>query len=851
MKKRNTFLLLTITVVSLMMNSCKRSEEIPRTPAFEEDEISYVAPTLETYHNYIELFDDKGVIYQIGDPYVLRWNGKYYLYSSNTGTNTTNGIPCWVSSNMIDWEFCSWVIGDGNPGSGGEYTKVAYAPEVVYYNGYFYLVEAPNGQGHYIFKCETPYGKFEMCSENLGMGLDGSLYVENDRLYLLSAVPGYSDGTISYTLLTVHENGTVTAGIRTGISQANLNGWTEGPGQFERNGYRYLTYTGNHVNASSYRVAYSYTSNKSLFKGLTTNDNNIILLSTGDDEPYLYTGGYNSDETAVPLNNYRGLGHSTNVGGPNLDSEFIVYHNAGRIDYNNQPGSGFNRRYNVAQLFNDKRNLTVNGLCNYETYKPFMADFSLENEGDLLTEVGNFSLTNKETDDIYTVEANLILSADNGKVVTSYVDDNNYSYVLVEDTSLKVIKKVNGIEEVLDSTTILVSENKTTYHTLKIVNGVNKATIYYDNQRKIVCPSLGKAGKVGVSKTNEHGQIEFSNDAYGTSDFEAIKNHNSIFPAHTYLKEEKRGFNIKNAIVNSDGVRQNEKENIIDHDEETLVKLERNDWVKYAINTPSTGLYNLYLKVNSLSQDSNLRVVIDDKDVYELKIGKATFTDNNLLMINAGQFEVKSTGIHSLKIICDSNNLEFSQVQTQKSQGIADFSNVLDSSFVEGNAIIGSVQFSDNGLSTKSSEPETMVYFGDKGNTNFKLKVDVTLVSGDAGIVFRTKNYSYTTGLSTENHAFQGYYLFLGTNGALNLYKYNYRIDNLHLGVPQVNGQKLIAMGNSVTVEIEANNNNFKVYLNGNEYINCYDPYPFVDGYCGFYTKATQIYYKNLTYINI
>ena len=32
----------------------------------------------------------------------------------------------------------------------------AYAPEVIYYDGYFYLCQSRAGQGHYIYRSESP-----------------------------------------------------------------------------------------------------------------------------------------------------------------------------------------------------------------------------------------------------------------------------------------------------------------------------------------------------------------------------------------------------------------------------------------------------------------------------------------------------------------------------------------------------------------------------------------------------------------------------------------------------------------------------------------------------------------------
>ena len=111
-------------------------------------------------------------------------------------------------------------------------------------------------------------------------------------------------------------------------------------------------------------------------------------------------------------------------------------------------------------------------------------------------------------------------------------------------------------------------------------------------------------------------------------------------------------------------------------------------------------------------------------------------------------------------------------------------------------------------------------------------------------------NYSYTNqqNVSSESHALQGYYLVLGENGALNLYKYNYSIMTLAFEAPQDSAGKIIAIGKALSVVVVCIDNHIEIYLNGVKYIDCIDEYPFVTGYSGFCTKKSQADYKNLNY---
>ena len=68
--------------------------------------------------------------YGFGDPFVMRHNGVYYLYVSTKDGEI--GIKCWESYDLINWTYCGLCATDVR-------TKGAYAPEVYYYNGYFYM----------------------------------------------------------------------------------------------------------------------------------------------------------------------------------------------------------------------------------------------------------------------------------------------------------------------------------------------------------------------------------------------------------------------------------------------------------------------------------------------------------------------------------------------------------------------------------------------------------------------------------------------------------------------------------------------------------------------------------------
>ena len=73
-----------------------------------------------------------GLHNEVADPFVLKWNGEYYLYTSG------DPITAYHSTDLVRWEFIGPVLSSsGEPGAwnGAD----VWAPEVVYRNGRFYM----------------------------------------------------------------------------------------------------------------------------------------------------------------------------------------------------------------------------------------------------------------------------------------------------------------------------------------------------------------------------------------------------------------------------------------------------------------------------------------------------------------------------------------------------------------------------------------------------------------------------------------------------------------------------------------------------------------------------------------
>src|SRR5690606_34730540 len=167
---------------------------------------------------------------------------------------------------------------------------------------------------------------FVKVTDNLGMSIDGSVFIDDDeQMYFTRA----NSGGIRIHQMTDMLN--INAGSLI-LDNTNIGGWTEGSYILKRDGVYYMTYTGLHVASNGYRISYS----------------------TAEDVASLYDRGVFSEGLNLPTlletgnPDFQGLGHSSTVLGPDMDSHYLVYHNL-----NNSGGP--NRSLNIDRLiFNGK-----------------------------------------------------------------------------------------------------------------------------------------------------------------------------------------------------------------------------------------------------------------------------------------------------------------------------------------------------------------------------------------------------------------------------------------------------------------------------------------------------------------
>ena len=210
------------------------------------------------------------------DPFVLFYEGKYYMYctteNSNlligagdfgTATPDGDGIFVYVSDNMKEWTRHGYALKKGD--SMGE--KWFWAPEVLAYRGEFYMVYA--AEEHIaIAKASHPLGPFKQENKRWlrdGRAIDGSFLVDDDGTVYLYYVR-LGNGNRIFVAKMKDD----LSGIEKEYDDCLISAeapWetldclvAEGPFAIKHKGLYYLTYSCNHTRCIDYAVGYAVSS---------------------------------------------------------------------------------------------------------------------------------------------------------------------------------------------------------------------------------------------------------------------------------------------------------------------------------------------------------------------------------------------------------------------------------------------------------------------------------------------------------------------------------------------------------------------------------------------------------------
>lgn len=120
---------------------------------------------------------------RVRDPYILAYDGKYYMYG--TCLSNGKGYGCCVSEDLENWSERIQIFTPEEP---SDMEADFWAPECHYYNGQFYLFatyrsKVSGKRGTAIFKSDLPTGPFELWSDGHITPkeidcIDGTLYID-------------------------------------------------------------------------------------------------------------------------------------------------------------------------------------------------------------------------------------------------------------------------------------------------------------------------------------------------------------------------------------------------------------------------------------------------------------------------------------------------------------------------------------------------------------------------------------------------------------------------------------------------------------------------------------------------
>ena len=227
-----------------------------------------------TYTNPVGDFIKDG---DTADPYVLRHEGKYYLYATSIQTHTY-GYKVWMSENLVDWT----DMGDcfRNTDSGNEWGKENFwAPEVVFYNGQYYMVYSARDAGGKLrialAKSSSPLGPFineaaPLLGEDLEC-IDGHLFIDDDGspyLYYAKEINSnivnghhvsqiYVQPLARYYLRPAGDPVLCLTPDQAWEFKSGDWRWNEGPTVFKHNGVYYMTYSANFFASVDYAIGYA------------------------------------------------------------------------------------------------------------------------------------------------------------------------------------------------------------------------------------------------------------------------------------------------------------------------------------------------------------------------------------------------------------------------------------------------------------------------------------------------------------------------------------------------------------------------------------------------------------------
>lgn len=711
---------------------------------------------------------------QYGDPFILRHDGYYYLYT--TPADTVMQVQ--RSEDLIHWEMRGSITND-------PLMNHAYAPEVKYFNGKFYLVASPSGNGHYILTSDSPEGPFVRETGNFQMNIDGSFFLDDDGSWTFFNAAWANIEARSMSSPTVVDG-------RVNMLGTSLLHWTEGPFVIKRGGIYYLTYTGSHFLSEGYRVSYA-TSTAGPQGPYEISKDNPIVLST--------------------KNGFSNLGHSSSFLGPDLDSWYMVYHDMNM-------GT---RGMDIDRLsFNGKR-MYLNGPTDFEQPVPTLPRYAVRGTADLeKSRYKDFDLyvSKEKSEQVFTAEYNF-KNGFGAAVIWGYRDDQHFWYALWDGADAFNIMEVDGGEPVKrDSFTLPMAFNPAVLHTLRLASDGSRVELYFDNMLRYSGELEVPAGAVGylANETVQIGYTAISDEALGSSDKRYVKNLPSAFAAVHHAPADQNGASETLSYGSEDTCQS--------------VVFGKGDYVSYAVNVGEAGQYLISLECSDQGTgDFEMEAYEDGKLVGRFKSKNLRYAqegNKGWKTIPLGTVSLQK-GLHTLSLRLKSGTLECRTVKMDITAVLEEAMTIPLTEKSEHLKVVTStngVRYNEKGMRAVGVDTKVITTAG--SYTDFSVKVTVSGLKstgdGETGLVIRMSNPS------SHDHqlraAFVGY--IAAVNGRNITLRHNRYETQKNLGT-----YRLPEAREEIQLEIRAQGAAITVYVDGELVIEAVDTSPIVAGGAG------------------
>ncbi|QHT62984.1 family 43 glycosylhydrolase [Paenibacillus lycopersici] len=740
-----------------------------------------VTTAVRTYTNPISLPDEWGE-YGLGDPFVFAYNGTYYLYVSTRDTDA--GVKVWSSADLEDWKYEGLCTED-------PVTTAAYAPEVRYWNGKFYMYTSPAGQGHYALVADRPTGPFKVATDNFGRTIDGTTFVDDDgQWYFYYAGPmGIQAAPMTDPLTVAPEE------AQTG---AYMGGWTEGPTVFKHHDRYYMTYTGNHVFSAGYRVDAAVSA--SPLQGFRSQPNDPVLLRA---------------EGATV-----GLGHNSVVTGPDLDTQYMVYHNL-----EGHGVVGPLRHMNLDRIVWDGNLLQVAGPTSSKQAAPalpvFADRFDRKKPGQAWKSVGgakwaigdgqgltaegagesglSMLVSKAKTADSFTAEYHVrLLSGKQGKagIVFSYADKNNYGIATWSAAEGKLeARYVNDGAEVMHvSASVPGNLDLGQLQTLRVEKAGSALTVYAEGMKLLAAelPAEAGAGAIGYA-------VEGADASFGYVAFSDAVDGSAAGLAYAPLPGRVNAFQDEGGAARANGLTSDGAGGL------AASKLDASQPLTYRVNAAEGGVYSFDFRVAAGEQGASLRLTEDGKpvvgDLAVKPVGGAWQT------VSAHGVKL-AAGNHRLTLETVRGTLDAAWFAASPYAPVTAKTDDFGVKFIPGWTRYEGVWSAKDGQLRVTSDEDGKILTGEDGWTDYAVEADATVPEdgGQTGILVRVTEPANGMELNQNRSDFlRGYFAYVDGQG-VHLAKHDYGTTPLADAktiLPQPGGTirlKVTAVGNTIAV---------------------------------------------------